>query len=59
MAFNAEFVVAALVVIVLFKKINFLNYHIKFYAYYAWVMGISTLLMPYFMLKPRNVLNLL
>lgn len=54
-----ELILASLIVVITLRKTNVLVYYLRLYGYYLFVLLISTLLMPYFLLKPRNVLNLL
>lgn len=57
--FSWEFIVTAFLLICLVKNHKAAVYYLKFNYYYGVVTTVVTLLIPYFMLKPRNVLNFL
>lgn len=57
--FSWEFVVTAFLLIGLVRNYKAAVYYLKFNYYYAIVTTVVTLLIPYFLLKPRNVLNFL
>lgn len=59
MAYSWEFVIWALVLIVLFKNQQKTIYYMKFTYFYVVFMGITTLLIPYYLLHVRNVKNFL
>lgn len=54
-----EFVLSALVLIFLVRNLKAIVYYLKFYYFCGVVMVTVTLLIPYYILKPRNVLNLM
>lgn len=57
MSYSWEFVVWALVLIVLLKNQQKTVYYLKFTYFYCAFMGIVTLLIPYYLLHVRNVKN--
>lgn len=59
MDYSWEFVVWALVLIVLIKNQTMTIYYMKFTYFYCVFMGIVTLLIPYYLLHVRNVKNFL
>jgi len=54
-----EFVLTTFLLIGLVRNYKAAVYYLKFNYYYGVMTTVSTLLIPYFMLKPRNVLNFL
>jgi len=59
MEFSWEFLVSAGLLIFLAKNYKATIYYLKFNYYYGMVTAVVTILIPYFMLKPKNVLNFL
>lgn len=59
MAYSWVFVVTAVLAIFLVRNRKATIYYLKFNYYYVTMCTVVTLLIPYFMLKPRNVLNFL
>lgn len=57
--FSWEFVVTAFLLIGLVRNYKAAVYYLKFNYYYGIMTTVVTLLIPYYMLKPRNVLNFL
>lgn len=56
--FSWEIILSGFIVILTLKKVNSLSFYLKIYGYHAWVIAISTLLIPVFLLWPKNVVNL-
>lgn len=54
-----EFYLSAVFLIFLVRNYKATIYYLKFNYYYVIGSAVVTLLIPYFMLKPRNVLNFL
>ena len=54
-----EFVLTAVLLIVLVRNYKAIVYYLKFMYYYGVMSVVMTLMIPYLMLKPRNVLNFL
>lgn len=57
--FSWEFIATAFLLICLVRNTKAVVYYLKFNYYYGVMTTVVTLLIPYFMLKPRNVLNFL
>ncbi len=57
--FYLELFALLLLLFFLYEKSNSLKYYMKFLTYYGGVIFNSFLLLPYFLLRPVNVLNLL
>lgn len=54
-----EFMLSAFVLIVAIRNYKAVIYYMKFNYYYGSVMTVVTLLIPFFMLRPKNVSNFL
>jgi hypothetical protein len=57
MEYSWEFVLATAVLIFLIRNYKAAVYYLKFNYYYGFMTVIVTLMIPYYLLKPRNVLN--
>jgi len=58
MSLSWEVLFAVFIVIMVFKKVSYLNFHLKFFLTYSIVIAFATACMPYYLLRPRNVVNL-
>jgi hypothetical protein len=54
-----EFAIAAAILIILVRNYKATVYYLKFAYYYIAMSAVVTMCIPYFMLKPKNVLNFL
>ncbi|CAO1377860.1 unnamed protein product [Diamesa hyperborea] len=59
MIFYLEFVILLIVSYIVYETSSSLKYYLKFGVYYGGVIFNSLLLMPYFLLRPCDVMNLL
>lgn len=57
--FYLELIALVLIIFLLYGTSNSLKYYLKFAIYYGGVIFNSFLLLPYLLLRPTNVLNLL
>lgn len=57
--FYLELIAILLVLYILYESSNSLKYFVKFGTYYGGVIINSFLLLPFLLLRPTNVLNLL
>lgn len=57
--FYLELIALILVLLVLYETSTSLKYYVKFAIYYGGVIFNSFMLLPFLLLRPTNVLNLL
>lgn len=54
-----EIFLALVLLLFAYKNIAVVRYNMKFYFFYAWLVTLMSLLIPAFLLKPRNPENLM